>query len=690
MDIDDYRKEFIEEVKSTAEASQDFEASAFVEVASRLLADYGEIADFESCHFRGTGSRNRALAVDGYAFDDADGSVRVLAADWDGGENAVTLTQTDAKAQMGRARAFVEESLSAPWYENLENSTEAFGFSKELHRYGQELTRCRVFLVTDKMLSGRARDFPETRIGSMPVEFHVWDIARFHRVAESQSGRDEVLVDFDSLIPGGIPALAAGVGKAEYRAFLCNIRGDVLARTFDEFGSRLLEGNVRSFLSAKGKINKSIRSTIRNQPEMFFAYNNGIAATASEVQLTEERGALLHITRARDLQIVNGGQTTASLAQALREGGADLQKIYVPMKLSVIPGERAGEIIPWIARYANSQNKVSDADFFSNHDFHRRLETLSRQIWAPAVGGAQHETHWFYERTRGQFANEQAKLTPRERKRFLLQNPKNQLMTKTDVAKFENAWRRLPHTVCLGSQKNFLAFAEVVQTEWEKSEVDFNRDYFTRLVAKAMLFGETERLVSAQPWYQGGFRAQIVAYTVSKLAHLIATETTQHDLDFAAIWTAQRISPALSAELTCIAGHVAEVITNPDPGYANPTEWCKREQCWKRVAALPLKLSAALRKELTSKDDVRVQRKEAKQVQREDNHINRVVQVVNLGTAFWGLLREWGVNENLWNEEEKALLLLACRKTFVPHDKQASRLLALRDKAVEEGFAAPS
>lgn len=685
MELDDYRKDLLEEVKASAEDSRNFEISAFVEIAARRLADAGEVSDFESCHFRGVGSRKRSLAVDGFSFDDADESVRVLVADWTGQAAAETLTQTDAKALLGRARAFVEESIDARFYETLENSTEAFAISKELYLRRVGLSRCRVYLVTDKVLSGKARDFPEGKVGTVPVEFHIWDVARFHRVAESMSGRDEIEVDFAERMQGGVPCIAASVESDDYKAYLCVIRGDVLANIYNEFGSRLLEGNVRSFLSAKGKINKGIRATIKQEPQKFFAYNNGIAATATDAQV-RTNGEGLRLMRARDLQIVNGGQTTASLALALREGGCPLDTIFVQMKLSVVPGERAGELVPWIARYANSQNKVSDADFFSNHDFHRRLELLSRQVWAPAVGGSQRETHWFYERARGQFVNEQSRMTKSERNRFLLQNPKKQLIAKTDVAKIQNAWLRKPHTVCLGAQKNFLSFAEHIEAEWIRSDADFNREYFSQLISKMILFKEVERLIPEQAWYQGGYRAQVVAYTVSKLVDQIDREAPARELDLSAIWNRQAVSDDLRIALARISSCVHSVLVSPEAGYANVTEWSKREQCWKRVAGVEVPVADLLSRDLVDRQVARASRQQAKQGQREDLKIGSVLEVVNLGSTFWAALSAWGTARDLWTPDEMRLLALAARRTFVPLDRQAVQLLRMRERALQEGY----
>jgi hypothetical protein len=685
MELDEYRKDLVEEVKAAATESRNFASSQFVEITAALLADAGELADFELCQFKGTGAKKRSLALDGYAFDDADDSVRVVVGDWDGGESAPTITQTDAKAALGRARAFVEESITGRFYENLENSSEAYAFAKELFNRRAEITRCRIYLSTDKRLSGRAKDFPEGKVGSIPVEFHVWDIGRFHRVSESSSGRDDIEIDFGLRIKGGVPCITASVESDDYKAYLCVIRGDVLASIYDEFGSRLLEGNVRSFLSAKGKINKAIRGTIRSEPQMFFAYNNGIAATASEAEIKAGSGGQ-HLLRVRELQIVNGGQTTASLAAALREGGAALESIFVQMKLSVIPSERAGLVIPLIARYANSQNKVSDADFFSNHDFHRRLESLSRQVWAPAIGGAQHETHWFYERARGQFVNEQARMTKSEKKRFLLQNPKNHIISKTDVAKLENVWNQKPHIVCLGAQKNFINFAVYVEAEWDKSDTAFNRNYFTGLVAKKILFAEAERIVASQRWYSGGYRAQIVAYSIAKLVNIVAAEEPEKAIDLSSIWLKQSVGEGLKVALAMISTRVHEVFVNPDSGHANVTEWSKREQCWRRVVALKIPIEPRLHLEVVSKDVELETKKEARKGQKEETKIDKVLEVVNLGAAFWAGLRNWGSAREIWSDEDAKLLSLATRKTFVPLDRQAVKLMGLKERAVVEGF----
>ena len=686
MDLNDFRKDFLESVRASASAEENFAESAFVEYASAQLEEMEELSDTGIAYFRGTGTKRRALAVDAYSFDGVDDSARLILAEWRGQEALETITQTDAATSFGRLRAFVEEALGGRLHTQLEDSSPQAALAMELFNRRTSIPRFRFYLITDCALSTRVRDWPEGQIAGIPAEYHIWDIGRFHRVHESKTGRDELEVDFTEFDKKGISCLSASVDSADYRAYLCVISGKTLAEIYNRYGSRLLEGNVRSFLSVKGKVNKGIRNTILNEPAMFFAYNNGIAATASEIEVAGS-GASARITKAKDLQIVNGGQTTASLANSLRAEGAGLEHIFVQMKLSVVSPDKSEQVIPQISRYANSQNKVSDADFFSNHPFHRRIEEISRRVYAPAVGGAQHETYWFYERARGQYLNEQSNLKGAKKMIFVKQHPKDQLITKTDMAKFENAWRGLPHQVSMGAQKNFMRFAEWIGSRWESSELDFNDDYFFRSVAKAILYRTTEKLVSAQSWYEGGYRANIVAYTVAKLADLIENNGQRKLFDLRGVWQKQSVSAALEAQLMVIAEKVFGVIVSPEGGFQNVTEWCKKELCWERVRALEIPLLPKLCAELIDREENRAILKGAKKQRVVDNGIAAQTAVLNLGGGYWNSLQAWAKTKALLNAEQDRLVSVAAQMPRkIPQDFQCEALLEIKAAMEQEGY----
>jgi hypothetical protein len=686
MELTEFRTEFLDQVRARASAGENFTHASFVEVCAEFLGEAEELADFETCYYRGTGSRNRSLGVDGFAVDDLDGSVRLVIADYGGETEPTTLTQTTAKSSFSRLLAFCDDALNGRLHRELEESAPGYSLALTLHERRKTIARLRLYVVADGVLSAKVRDWPEGEVAGIPTESHIWDINRFHQVQESKSGRDELEVDFTAVVPGGLPCLHASVPSDAYGAYLCVIPGHVLAEIYDRFGSRILEGNVRSFLGARGRINKAIRKTVTLEPTMFFAYNNGIAATASAATVNADTSGL-RLTHVTDLQIVNGGQTTATLAGAMNDKDDGLSQTFVQMKLSVLPAETSGKYIPLIARYANSQNRVSDADFFSNHEFHRRMEQIAKALRAPAVAGAQYGTHWLYERARGQYVNEQSSLTKAQRDQFQRQNPRKQLITKTDLAKFENAWRYLPHVVSQGAQKNFINFSNYASAEWENNPDQFNEDFYKRIVVKALLFRRTEELVGRESWYQGGYRANIVAYTLSKFANLIQFDGIGKLLDFKALWSRQSLTPAIERQLLIIAERMFAIIVAPEGGFQNVTEWCKKELCWQRARDTKINLLKELGDELTGREEEALAKKDSQAQQSMMTGIQIQSAVVELGPAYWRELQAWARQRQLLSPTDDSIVTVAtAMPRKLPTEKQCVRLLEIRTRIEEEGY----
>ena len=300
-------------------------------------------------------------------------------------------------------------------------------------------------------------DFKNINIGNAEVSFSIWDIDRLYRCVMSGKMRETIEIDFQDKFNMTIPCIENATSD-KYSVYLAIISGELLAGLYDEFRDRLLEKNVRSFLQVMGAVNKGIRDTLRDEPDMFLAYNNVISVTAESVEIVRDENGKPSIKSIRDMQIVNGGQTTASIFNAHKDKkiNADLSKVFVQMKISVITSsDDMDEIVPRISAFANTQNKVQIADFSANDPFHRRIEELSRTIWAPAQGGLLPQ-NWFYERARGQYADMLAReSTTLRRKKYKEQHP---LFTKTDLAKYENTWDQLPFYVSEGAQKNFRRF----------------------------------------------------------------------------------------------------------------------------------------------------------------------------------------------------------------------------------------
>ncbi len=691
MELNEFRDFVIEQVRFAASADGTSDREEYVNYVSEALVEAEELEDsIEFLPFEGIGSGagRRRIQIDGYSYNELDEYLCLyIVSDLSLGEIR-TLINTDAQRYFNRARAFIEEASYI--VETAEESAPAYGLAVDvLGRYSDVRKYC-IYLLTDMEMSRSIRELEGGDINGIPVEYHIWDISRLHQLYESKNGKEDIVIDLTEYMKNGLPCLPASKTE-DYTAYLCNIPGMVLAQLYNNYGGRLLEGNVRSFLQTKGKVNKGIRNTILNEPDMFFAYNNGIAATAFEIE-TNQVGTALYIKKIKALQIVNGGQTTASLANALikdrRDGSEEsIRKIFVPMKLSVLSPEKAEELIPNISRYANSQNRVSEADLWSNHPFHIRIEEQSRRIVAPAVSGHQYGTHWYYERANGQYKQETYKATEAGRKRFEMQNPKAQMFTKTDLAKYMNIMMELPHVASAGGQKSFARFAEWASKQWEKNDTQFSDAFFRQVVSMAIIFRQADRIVKSQSWYNS-YKANIVAYTISLIIHTVRTKHKDYAIDYRTIWQKQGLSEAWVNQITTLSKDVYEYLIDDSRPVENVTEWAKREACWDGAKKLKVGLDEAFVKELIYSYQQKESEKDARREQKLTNKVNAMVEVANYGVDNWKELVSWNSTHNVLSPTDINFVKVAIRmeRGEFPSEKQCAVILRVLDKAREEGF----
>ncbi len=684
MEVEEFAREFFQDLLAESDSDGQFVEDVFFQNSCELLMEAGELDTADRVAYR---SPTRGIRVDGYGGDpsDASGTLSLIILDFHSQTSVGRLTKTDMDAAFRRLSNFLRRALDSNWRGALEETSPAFGLADLISHRWRGITKIRLLLITNRILSDRVDGRPVDSLEGKPVTHSVWDIHRLQNQATVEQDREDMEIDLREDFGGPLPILPAQQFEADHESYLAVVPGTVLAEIYDRWGARLLEQNVRVFLQARGKVNKGIRLTLENEPSMFFAYNNGITATAEEIRVKENGGQLL-LCRLKNFQIVNGGQTTASIHVAkLRK--VDLSKTFVQMKLSVVNPERAVKLVPRISEYANSQNRVSAADFFSNHPFHVRIEEFSRRIHAPSPDGTFRQSKWFYERARGQYADARANLTRAQRRKFDLLFPRRQRFTKTDLAKFINVWEGRPHEVSLGAQKNFAAFAGRVGAAWRKAPDNFNEAWYREAIAKAITFRTTERIVSRQAWYQGGYRANIVAYAIAKIAHDVSTR--RKAVEFKSIWRRQALSQNMGDVLAVVAEQVHQVLIDPPEGISNVTEWAKKQACWDRVSRLKSKLPDSFVGELISVEEQRDSARKARRNQRELNGMQAQIAVVNVGGSFWADALTWGRERDLLTPRETGILQVAARVPGrVPTEKQSSAVIKVLGKLQSEGYTA--
>ena len=683
-------EEFTEDVRNTVNAraavENDYTSMSFMAEIGERFAESGEVENLTVMQFEGTGSRNRKLAIHGFDLDDDDGSVALAVLLHSDSQEFVTVTAAEAKKRFAWLESFLSDALTGAFIGGREESSAAYQVAEDLRKRGGAVSRYRLYLVTNGRLSDRAKSFPSSTIGGVSVDYHLWDMRRLHQMHESQEGREALGIDLTHWMKDGLPVLKIGRETSDFATYLAAVPAAVVAELYGQHGSRLLEGNVRSFLSGRGKVNKGIKSTILAEPEMFLAYNNGITATATGVTLSSDGQ---RATSLMDLQIVNGGQTTASLFYVAREAGNArlLDDVFVPMKLVVVEPEPAVDLVPKISRYANSQNRVSEVDFFSNSPFHVRLEALSRRLLAPAMPGSTYQTKGYYERTRGQYLNERNKLGAVDAAKFLATYPRAQVITKTDMAKFVVSWEQKPHVVSSGAQKNFVVFAEGVTKIWQTTNDDINEGYFKDLVAKAIMFGEVRRLVSNADWYDRGYLANIVAYTLAKVSFEIGRQAPDQCFNFSAVWLQQALPEAMKKTFVEVAEKVASKLTSPQRRVANVTEWAKSPSCWDSVRDEPMALGPEFITQLVSASAQLDTKSATRAVQKIDNGIEVQTRMLSIPPEQWESVRQFAIEKRLVGPTDVGILdLVTRRKRGLPTERQCARLFAVLGKVEQNGY----
>lgn len=560
------------------------EAECFAAAVLEMFEEAGVMEDSEVC-VRGGRLGRAAWEIAGWAFppsDDEDQSqLAILAILFNDDPNLPPLTAEDLRRRFELVLNFVRAMVEGR-ADDLEPAADAAALGRIIHQRKKQLRRIVVHLATDG-LTQRLKEIESDFVGSIEVACSIWDIERLSRLSDPK--QEEIDIDVAQVLDGhGLPCLRVPEEDPHYDAYLCVVPGTLLCQAYEQYGQRLLELNVRAFLSATGKVNKGIRETIRTLPERFFPYNNGLSLTARHVELTRNAAGQDEITRIVGLQIVNGGQTTASIHRAwkLDGAGAEVCRVFVQAKLTVITTEEnddAGfvELVRSISKYANSQNAVKGDDLEANQPWHVAFEKLSRSVWTPDA-----QSRWYYERSRGSYATSkaQASTTTAKRREFEHRWPRAQMVTKTDLAKCWNAWGQQPDMVSRGGQKNFKQFMQTLDSQVGRPELD-EREY-KRAIGKVIFFRAVTRLVNEQKDRIPAYRANVVAYLVAYFSFRMTGS-----FDFDRVWEKQAVPEAVKDVIRSWAVPIYDCIVST-AGSRNVTEWCKHPECWSAVRSLNL------------------------------------------------------------------------------------------------------
>lgn len=671
MDLREFASDFQENIKMAVEmGNTDYDqelASAILE----YLEDNGEVNVPELCVFQKTRTR-----ITAYDYNDEAESLDLF---YLIKAEALLGKVNKSKIEQGfnYLMSFYRESMNGTLLKSVcvDNTDEIAEVAKLVQSTKGKINQLRLYVITNGLTDPDVGIAVESDDGEYIIEYNVWDMQRVYQQHNIRTGKEKVEIDFPTEYNTELQCLKMSEENPFVDAYMAIIPGITLAKIYKKYQQVLLEKNVRTFLQFKGKVNKGIRKTLREEPDMFFSYNNGISTTASEIEVKDIDGTL-YITRLYDWQIVNGGQTTASISASLNDRDVELGKVFVPMKISVIrDAENNESIIKAISTSANSQTAIKNSDFSANEPYLVDLEKYSRSEWVPN-GNAKPVCKWYFERTRGQYLDQLAQLTGYNEKSFKREYPKNQKITKTDIAKYEASWNMMPYNVCRGAEKNYTIFVSDIKRD--KPEVTAN--YFKRVIAKCILFNTIDSIVKSKKL--GGYKANMNTYLMASISFL-----SDRNLDLTYIWENQMVQQdvidRIEELIPMVWLHLTGVSSTGGSQSSNVGEWSKKPECWNR---LKLKLSEyekfgqELMQAETNEDGSGLN----------DAQLNKIHEAEAIDSNYWFALANWAKTRDLLTPMDRKAAFnfgtMRSRNRAFKSLKQAQYALKIVEKAEELGF----
>ncbi len=516
--------------------------------------------------------RNANVRLNGFSLDQNSENLDLYVSLFSDSELPTSIPDSKIREAFTQCLRFITNCVEGRLDEEIKENHPAYALSYALKETYSYLDQIRIFVLTNNL--AKTRKYKSQEVAGKIVKLDIVDLQRLYNHWVEDNEIDELSVNFNDEFDMSLRCLWVDAENiSDYEYGLTIFSGEMLQYLYEKHGTRILQANVRSFLQERGKVNKEISQTLQNEPDSFMAYNNGLVIVANEVRFGEHNG-VQGINFIKGMQIVNGGQTTASMFFTKRKfPNVDLSDVRVAAKIIKISEDPEIEnFVGKVARFANLANPVRDSDLTSNHKFHINFEQFAEKVFCP--DGV---TQWFYERSTGSYnvmLNRKAS-TSAQRRKLKDQFPTNKKIIKTNLAKYYCAWNQKPNEVSKGAQKCFKYFMDEF-VENDKISILTNEDY-KNMIAISVLFKGIEKIVRYDKDNFKAFQANITAYTVS-----IFSRNFSKSIDLSKVWERQELSLPLIDFLRALAILVAQKLDETSSGRMI-SEWAKKPECWDKI-----------------------------------------------------------------------------------------------------------
>ncbi|PXV66920.1 AIPR protein [Dysgonomonas alginatilytica] len=668
MNIKEFADDFLENVFVNIEAGDSNQEDELTKDIIEYIKDCGEVFEPIICHYK-----QRGIKINAYDYNEESNTLDLFVTILKSGTGLQKTSDHDIEDAFKKICEFYKMAVSDKLISKIDESNEdAYELAQLIDEIKNQHQHVRFFVLTNGTVSSDI--LPECITDSrVSFEYNLWDMDRIYQQYSVRAGKEKIEIDFPTDYNHKLKCLKMDEVSDKVNVYLVIIPGIILAKIYGTYHQGLLEKNVRTFLQFKVKVNRGIKKTISEEPDMFLAYNNGISTIADSVEIESENN-IAYITKINGWQIVNGGQTTASIYSTSLDKKIDLSNVFVQMKLSVIKETvNSNKIIPSISKYANSQTVVKDSDLSSNDEYHVKLETFSRKEWIPAQTGGKATSKWFYERTRGQYLDDQSQKNGAELKRFRIEYPSQNKFNKTDLAKYEMSWMQKPYDVSKGGEKIFKLFDDIIKN----SNIEVDEIYYHHTIARAILFKEIDKHVNRKKL--GGYKANMVSYIISLLSY-----KTQKKLDLDKIWEKQMLSENLFKIIDEIIPYVWEKINTPEKKGMNIGEWCKKIDCWNSITEKYFEIKGLEYEIKKESDDINENSQEYTLAEKK-----LVDDMSGVSPIIWFSISKWAKENNLMSPLDRKAAYnfgTATNRNLQLSFKQAKFAAKILRQAKELGF----
>jgi hypothetical protein len=261
-EVEKFYTSLLQEIRTMQSSAEegDTQEQLFTQIAIEMLAEAGETENATPAYDEKELGTKRQHKINGYSLSDNYEEVCLFISIFQNGDVASRIPKEEIDRAAKRVANFFRKAFYNEYANEIDETSPVFQFAYDLAKLTElreSLIRVKAIIVTNGIYNGEIPK--QEKVAGQDIFYNIFDINRLYTISEKS--HISIELDFkEHKIQ--IPCLKAPIDNVDYESYIAIMPGQGLAALYKQFGARLLEQNVRSFLQFTGKINKGIRKTL--------------------------------------------------------------------------------------------------------------------------------------------------------------------------------------------------------------------------------------------------------------------------------------------------------------------------------------------------------------------------------------------------------------------------------------------